>query len=129
VERRTQLQEKFDEDMDGMKENIDDFFDRAADGSYVSSKISKVSYQGFSCPPLTCHTSASRCLDFTARLMELFKKRGDIEAHIIRHSRVVEQAYCDANKELGEILTGKLEDIEGGPKTPNVGQSGHMQSS
>jgi hypothetical protein len=75
------------------------------------------------------HTSASRHVDFTTRLMELFKKRGDIEAQIIRHSRIVEQAYCDANKELGEILRGKLADIEAGPETPKAAQSGDLQSS
>lgn len=48
--------------------------------------------------------------------MELFKKRGDIEAQIIAHSQVLEEAYAAANTELKEILKGKLEDIDEGPK-------------
>ena len=48
--------------------------------------------------------------------MELFKKRGDIEAQIIAHSRVLEEAYVAANNELKEVLKGKLEDIDEGPR-------------
>jgi hypothetical protein len=48
--------------------------------------------------------------------MELFRKRGDIEAQIIDHARILEQAYVAANSELREILKGKLEDIDEGPK-------------
>jgi hypothetical protein len=130
VEKRNQLQEKFDKDMDGMKENIDKFFDRAADESYVfSASFPQASYQVSSCPSLMRHTSASRHVDFTTRLMELIMKRGDIEAQIIRHSQIVEHAYYDANKELGEILRGKLADIEAGPVTPKATRSADLQSS
>jgi hypothetical protein len=52
----------------------------------------------------------------TDRLMELFKRRGDIEAKIIEHTRILEQAYSSANSEFREILKGKLEDIGEGPK-------------
>lgn len=52
--------------------------------------------------------------------MELFKKRGDIEAQIISHSRVLEHAYCAANNEMRTILKGKMEDIESLPKALKV---------
>jgi hypothetical protein len=58
-------------------------------------------------------------------LIELFKKRGDIEAQIIAHSRSLEQAYSAANNELREVLRGKLEDIDEGSKAiPDGGDDG-----
>jgi hypothetical protein len=48
--------------------------------------------------------------------MGLFKRRGEIEAQIIDHSRALEQAYVAANNELREVLKGKLEDIDQGLK-------------
>lgn len=48
--------------------------------------------------------------------MELFKRRGEIEAQIIDHSRALEQAYAAANNELREVLKGKLADIDEGLK-------------
>lgn len=61
------------------------------------------------------HSAVLRA-DFTSRLMALFKKRGDIEAQIIAHSRSLEQAYYAANNELREVLKGKLEDVDQGSK-------------
>lgn len=67
--------------------------------------------------------SATLRVDFTARLMELFKKRGEIEAQIIVHSRALEQAYSNADDDLKAVLKGKQKDIETGlAKAGNRGQ-------
>ena len=58
-------------------------------------------------------------------MMELFRKRGDIEAQIIAHSQSLEQAYSAANSELREALKGKVEDIDEGAKAmPHGGDDG-----
>jgi len=61
--------------------------------------------------------------------VEVFKKRGEIEARIITHSRALEQAYFAANSELREVLRGKLEDIDAGPKLPRDTQPEDRQPS
>lgn len=53
--------------------------------------------------------------------MELFKRRGDIEAQIISHLRTLEQAYLSSNTELREVLKGKLEDIDGDKSAQRAG--------
>ncbi len=60
--------------------------------------------------------------------MELFKRRGEIEAQIIGHSEVLEQAYFAANSELREVLKGKLEDINDGLRETEAIQSDNAQS-
>lgn len=72
--------------------------------------------------------SATVQLNFTTRLMELFKKRGEIEAQIIGHSDTLEQAYFAANSGLREVLKGKLEDINNGLKGPEAIQPDNVQS-
>ena len=72
--------------------------------------------------------SATVRTDFTTRLMELFKRRGEIEAQIIGHSEALEQAYYAANSVLREVLKGKLEDINNGLKEPEAIQPDNVQS-
>jgi uncharacterized protein Yka (UPF0111/DUF47 family) len=61
--------------------------------------------------------------------MELFKRRGEIEDHIINHSRALEQAYAAANNELREVLKGKLADIDEGLKELKATEPGNAQPS
>lgn len=62
-------------------------------------------------------------------MMELFRRRGNIEAQIINHSRALEHAYCSANNELREVLKGKLEDIDEVSKAPKAVQSEEIRPS
>lgn len=119
TEKRNQLQAKFEGDMAGMEQNIDELFERAAGQSYVSNSFLEDQRQRHDILRPIADVSCSTVLrlSFTTRLMELFKKRGDIEAQIISHSRILEHAYSAANNELRTILKGKMEDIESGPKT------------
>lgn len=57
--------------------------------------------------------------------MELFKRRGEIEAQIIHHSRALEQAYAAANNEIREVLKGKLADIGEGLKELKATEPGN----
>lgn len=47
-----------------------------------------------------------------SRLKGLFEKRGEIEAEILQHSKILDQAYSIANRELKEVLRGKKQDID-----------------
>ena len=80
------------------------------------------------CIPDTPYSATIR-VDLTTRLMELFKRRGEIEAQIIGRSDALEQAYFAANSELREVLKGKLDDINNGlQQEPETIQSDNVQS-
>lgn len=109
--------------MAGSGRKIDELLEGAAEESYVSDPSSvKLRWQNIVFVPNLSDASCSASLriNFTTRLMELFKRRGDIEAQIIDHSRALEQAYTAANNELREVLKGKLEDIDEGLKGPKA---------
>ncbi|KAF7504311.1 hypothetical protein GJ744_002500 [Endocarpon pusillum] len=104
IERRNQLQARFDGSMAAMDKLVEEQLERAVDESTTVR------------------------VDFTTRLMELFKRRGEIEAQIISGSEALERAYYAANSELREVLKGKLEDINNGLKEPEAIQPDNLQS-
>ncbi len=119
MEKRNQLQAKFDSDVAGAEEEIEELFGTVANESYVSKSFScalQLWQFGLISRTTNIFPSAAFRVDFTSRLMALFKMRGEIETQIIAHSRALEQACRVANNELREVLKGKLEDIDEGLK-------------
>lgn len=121
MERRNQLQARFDDEMASAGQEIEELLESAGEKSYVANTDSHYVLNLLSYDSILTFTDTSRSVslraDLISRLIRLFKKRGEIEAQIIAHSRSLELAYSAASNEFKEVLKGKVEDIDEGSKT------------